>query len=343
MADWDTAYVNNLPDSAFLLVLPGGTKDSDGKTVPRTLRFFPVRNASGDVDLPHVRNALARIPQASSLSAAQRQTAMDKAKALAKTTSVSGDKGEYTGTAGSGRADEQVPARMVERTFQMADAAIRADGAGRTVQAYITPFHRPTEIKDQDGHYLETIQGDAFTKTLAERGLNFAVLYNHGRTFDGRTDGYLQMPIGVPRLVEPHERGLYSETEFLDNPLADAALDAIRKGALRGYSFTGRFVKSQRTPRGERAGLPTITRSEIVMREYGPVLYPAYEKAEIVGTRMVDVLAQLDPDDLDKLRELLGVPATPFVGAGSARSDPAEGQSTWTRSIRRARIARGME
>lgn len=63
MATWSTAFVNNLPDSAFLYIEPGGTKDADGKTVPRSNRHFPVKDDSGKVDLPHVRNALARIPQ----------------------------------------------------------------------------------------------------------------------------------------------------------------------------------------------------------------------------------------------------------------------------------------
>ncbi len=63
-AVWTTAYVNTLPDSAFLYIEPGGTKDSDGKTTPRSLRHFPYKDSSGKVDLPHLRNALARIPQA---------------------------------------------------------------------------------------------------------------------------------------------------------------------------------------------------------------------------------------------------------------------------------------
>lgn len=62
-AVWSTAYVNSLPDSAFLHVESGGSKDSEGKTVPRSLRHFPVKDANGNVDLAHVRNALARIPQ----------------------------------------------------------------------------------------------------------------------------------------------------------------------------------------------------------------------------------------------------------------------------------------
>ena len=62
-ATWTTAFVNSLPDSAFLFVEDGGTKDDEGKTVPRTLRHFPYKDSSGNVDLPHLRNALARIPQ----------------------------------------------------------------------------------------------------------------------------------------------------------------------------------------------------------------------------------------------------------------------------------------
>jgi hypothetical protein len=64
-AVWTTAYINSLPDSAFLHVDAGGTKDSEGKTTPRSLRHFPVKDANGTVDLPHLRNALARIPQSS--------------------------------------------------------------------------------------------------------------------------------------------------------------------------------------------------------------------------------------------------------------------------------------
>lgn len=77
-ADWDEAYINNLPDSAFLYVEPGD-KDGEGKTVPRSKRHFPYKNSAGVVDLPHVRNALARIPQ-SDVSASIKEEAMAKAR-----------------------------------------------------------------------------------------------------------------------------------------------------------------------------------------------------------------------------------------------------------------------
>lgn len=51
------ASKNDLPDSKFLYIEPGGKKDSSGKTVPRSKRHFPVH------DVAHIRNAIARIPQ----------------------------------------------------------------------------------------------------------------------------------------------------------------------------------------------------------------------------------------------------------------------------------------
>jgi len=67
---WTTKYINDLPDAAFALILPGGKKDEEGKTKPRSLRKLPHHNMSvkdgnddESVDIPHLRNALARAPQ----------------------------------------------------------------------------------------------------------------------------------------------------------------------------------------------------------------------------------------------------------------------------------------
>lgn len=58
-----TADINNLPDSAFLYVEDGGSKDDENKTVPRDLRHLPYKNADGSIDLPRLRNALSRLGQ----------------------------------------------------------------------------------------------------------------------------------------------------------------------------------------------------------------------------------------------------------------------------------------
>ncbi len=90
MAEWDTAYINNLPDSSFLYIEPGGEKDDEGKTTPRSLRHLPIKDASGEIDLPHLRNALSRLGQPGTggaegdrwLTANLRRTLVNKARRL---------------------------------------------------------------------------------------------------------------------------------------------------------------------------------------------------------------------------------------------------------------------
>ena len=55
MAAETAADQNDLPDSDFAYIEPGGTKDGSGRTIPRSLRHFPIQ------DEAHVRNALARL------------------------------------------------------------------------------------------------------------------------------------------------------------------------------------------------------------------------------------------------------------------------------------------
>lgn len=85
-AEWSTADVNNLPDSSFLLVSPGGQKDDEGKTVPRSLRHLPIRDADGKLDLPHLRNAIARIPQMDGISAGEKSSLQARARKLLEDT-----------------------------------------------------------------------------------------------------------------------------------------------------------------------------------------------------------------------------------------------------------------
>jgi hypothetical protein len=63
---WTRNYINNLPDSAFAIVY----KEKD-----QLIRKFPHHNADGSIDLPHLRNANARLPQ-SDVPAQYKQQAM---------------------------------------------------------------------------------------------------------------------------------------------------------------------------------------------------------------------------------------------------------------------------
>jgi hypothetical protein len=80
-AVWSTAMVDDLPDSSFLYIETGGTKDSAGKTTPRSLRHFPYRDENGKIDIDHLRDAIGRIPQ-SSLPATLRNKLQVKAEKL---------------------------------------------------------------------------------------------------------------------------------------------------------------------------------------------------------------------------------------------------------------------
>src|SRR5262245_51908563 len=83
MAQWTTAFINNLPDSSFAYIEPGGSKDSDGKTTPRSKRHLPFKDSSGKVDAAHLRNALARLSQ-TQISDAAKKSALAKLRAASK-------------------------------------------------------------------------------------------------------------------------------------------------------------------------------------------------------------------------------------------------------------------
>lgn len=83
-AKWTRAYINSLPDSAFIYIEPGYKVGLDKRA-----RHLPYKDDTGKVDLPHLRNALARCNQITSTlgkvkSSQMRKTACAKAQRLAK-------------------------------------------------------------------------------------------------------------------------------------------------------------------------------------------------------------------------------------------------------------------
>lgn len=259
-------------------------------------------------------------------------------------------------------SDEQLLTRSCDRAYAIEDLHVRSDGSGRVVEAYAAAFNVRTEIVDQDGHYNEILPATSFDRTIQHKGVNFGVLFNHGRTIDGDPNPMATMPVGVPLEVRSDERGVFTATRYLDNPLADQVLDAIKAGAIKAQSFSGRFTKSVRShPDGRgRGSLPLITRHEVDMREYGPAVFAAYKEAAILGTRaeqFVRTLLETPPDKrLDWLQQFEGL-TTPFADPealilGTPSDGPAEqaddsrehsARPSLRAHIRAARIVRGME
>ena len=82
--EWDTAYINDLPDDCFAFIDEGGKKDDQGKTAPRDLRHLPFKNAQGAIDHDHLVNALARVKQSETMPEGGKTAATKKLCAAVK-------------------------------------------------------------------------------------------------------------------------------------------------------------------------------------------------------------------------------------------------------------------
>lgn len=182
-------------------------------------------------------------------------------------------------------------------------------GDGRVVEAYAAVFGQEAEIHDHEGHYLEVIEPSAFNRAIdhasrARGGFagSVKVLWNHGRDLSGAPSDRFSMPIGVPVHIQAEARGVLTRTRYSETPLADEVLENIRNGSITAQSFVGPIMRSDpQLRRGDRhrpdaaGALRTVRRTELGLRDYGPVLWPAYSGAEILGVRM-STPGQFGPD-----------------------------------------------
>jgi hypothetical protein len=130
---------DDLPDSAFAYIEPGGEKDADGKTTPRSLRHFPVH------DKMHADNAMARIEQGAKfgdearpkVEAAQRK--FGESDGAGKAAVADGETEVDTGT-GTGQLAELVAAEVAKalRPHEERETALAAELA--KAQADIARF-----------------------------------------------------------------------------------------------------------------------------------------------------------------------------------------------------------
>lgn len=225
-----------------------------------------------------------------------------------------------------------------DRSFPLEGIEIltRAKGGdGRTVEAYASVFDVPTEIHDEHGHYNERIHRSAFNMTINSGAAAHALcLYNHGMSVvDGRPDSLAQVPLGTPLEIRPDGRGLRTLTRYNKSALAESVLESIKNDDITAQSFRGRIFRSdpQQVPRVRRGQpLPTVTRMELGLTDYGPTPRPYYEGASIVAVRSVrqiaSDLAGLDETERAELIRMLSttrrpgpesVPATDILSAGT--------------------------
>lgn len=116
-ATWTTAYQNNLPDSSFAWIDPGGKKDGTGRTVPRSLRHFPYKDEKGALDEAHVRDALGRVPQAH-VSSVAKHAALVKLHAAARTLGIKLAPASTGASAGMGSSSMEAVGRVARSAAQ---------------------------------------------------------------------------------------------------------------------------------------------------------------------------------------------------------------------------------
>ncbi|MDG4750617.1 HK97 family phage prohead protease [Micromonospora sp. WMMD718] len=215
------------------------------------------------------------------------------------------------------------------RTFALDDIQIsRSHGDGRTVEAYAAVFDTPVEVKDRHGHYMEVIDRNAFKRTLSHGIGKVTVLYNHGMTMHGTPSDLGSVPIGRPLEIRQDGKGLFTVTRYNQSEMADAVLEAIRNGDIRGQSFRGQIFRSSpngRVPRAKAGqSLPTVVRHELGLVEYGPTPIPVYEAAAITAVRSAQEIAEaikhLDKEAVAALIETLA--STHSVDSDALRATP---------------------
>ncbi len=198
MADAD---INDLPDSDFAYIEPGGDKDSEGKTTPRSLRHFPIHDAA------HVRNALARLDQS---------PFGDKARAAVEAAAKKMGIGEPAGKAALLKAEPMETSRL-DRWL----------GGKISRRILVAPFFGPVpgpdgKGRDLDGEYFhpDDDQGpgtDFYGAFPSLRSSRDRLVDWHHTTFmaDSRTDPMRRMKgalLGHIVLDEdPEEDGLWAD------------------------------------------------------------------------------------------------------------------------------------
>lgn len=246
---------------------------------------------------------------------------------------------------------------IVTRAFMLDDITVARSGSGREVTAYAAVFNKPAPIRDFQGQYNELYVPTAFNKTIADRGVNRAVIYNHGVTVTGAPSDAFSIPLGVCRSITADARGVLTVSEYSRGELQDQILDGIRDGAIRSQSYSGPIISySPTVPRGgfrpnADGTLPLVTRTEMGMNEYGPAAIAAFADAAILSVRsLVTHMKGLTTAEKDELFELLrsttpeepAEPATPL--AGPSTDEPPAGHSgrsltpSQRRTLIRARI-----
>lgn len=167
-----------------------------------------------------------------------------------------------------GVVNEETRAKKVEDTTP-------EDGRIGTLEVNFSKFNSWYRIDSfWEGTFLERTAPGSFKKTIAERGSQVKILFNHG----------MDMNIGDKVLATPEVIEERKDSPYLEGPLFDTSynrdlLPGLRAGAY-GSSFMFEVLHDEWNEEPERSadnpdGIPERTIHEVRLFEAGPVTWPA--------------------------------------------------------------------
>jgi HK97 family phage prohead protease len=274
---------NDLPDSSFAYIEPGGAKDPGGKTVPRSKRHFPVH------DEAHARNALSRAPQSPF-----GKMAMPKIMSAARRFGIK--VGGQTRSAFGEAPMDGFP----ERRFTRFPIEVRDPGPNKPkhIVGYAACFGK---LSRKLGGFVEQVDHTAFDESRIDNWPDVVCRYNH------KDD--LLLGTTYARTLELHvdETGLAYDVE---PPQSRAdILEYCQRGDVRHSSFAFRVF-----PGGDEWGVsefnyPMRTLVSVQLVDVAPVLDPAYPDSTAAARALngaVESLANWVQGDPEEVRSRLG-------------------------------------
>ena len=284
MAALSSAAINDLPDSAFAFIEPGGSKDQTGKTTPRSKRHFPVH------DEAHARDALSRAPQSPF-----GKDALPKIMSAARKFGI-----KVSGAQRSAFGDGSMPSGIYpERRFTRFPLEVRTDpnGGPKHIYGYAACFNK---LSRKLGGFVEQVNTTAFNESRTDNWPDVVCRFNHkddfllGTTHARTLDLHIDETGLAYNVIPPQSR-------------ADI-LEYVDRGDVRHSSFAFRVF-----PGGDEWGVsefnyPMRTLLSVQLVDVAPVLDPAYPDSTAAARAVngaVESLANWVQGDPEEVRSRL--------------------------------------
>jgi len=251
------AAINDLPDSAFAYIEPGGKKDGDGKTIPRSLRHFPVHDAA------HTRNALSRASQSPF-----GEKAMPKILAAARKQGVEVSQNHAM------TADEEMRELRVTSCYRDLNTPLEMRDMGdgtHWIGGYASVF-MPRQSRNLGG-FIEQVSQTAFEESRAGDWHDVVCRFNHDSNYILGTTAAKTLQIGGDRL------GLRYDVKPPES--RKDVVELVERGDIRYSSFAFRCNPGGDEWSMTEQGFPLRTLHSVELLDVSPVLSPGYPDASV--------------------------------------------------------------